>query len=184
MERCAHEVSRLLKETVLRGELWAVEGTRERLLPNRRAGRADGEPSRLPDRILIVPDGEEVAMDLRHRRSRAAGLVAVLAAASVSCTGAMPPTGGRSTPRASPTTDASSHTKRSSPVDSRVPLLLGEPIDVSTLAGRIVLSTEEDVYAANADGTGLVRLTRRPGPEFDPAWSPDGSRIVYRSPSS
>src|SRR5262249_57249285 len=63
---------------------------------------------------------------------------------------------------------------------SRVPVLVGDPIDVPTLTGRIVLSSEEDIYSANANGTGLVRLTSAPGPEFDPSWSPDASRIVYR----
>jgi TolB protein len=33
---------------------------------------------------------------------------------------------------------------------------------------------------ANADGTGLRRITDAAGPEFDPAWSPDRSRVVYR----
>jgi dipeptidyl aminopeptidase/acylaminoacyl peptidase len=48
------------------------------------------------------------------------------------------------------------------------------------LAGRIVFSTEDDIYSVRADGSDLCRLTTRPGPEFDGAWSPDGSRIVYR----
>ena len=68
----------------------------------------------------------------------------------------------------------------SSPVDSRVHVLVGTPIDISKLTGRVVLSTEDDIYTANADGTGLVRATRRRGPEFDPAWSPGATRIVYR----
>ena len=107
-------------------------------------------------------------MGLRHRQWSAAGLVVVLAVASMSCTGAPPPPGGTS-PSAT-----------SSPLDSRVPVVLGEPIDVSTLSGRLVLSSEDDIYTANADGTGSLPVTGRPGPEFDPAWSPDGNRIVYR----
>jgi TolB protein len=54
--------------------------------------------------------------------------------------------------------------------------------------GRIVFSTleqhggklEGDIYVVDADGAGLARLTSRPGPEFDPVWSPDGTRIAYR----
>jgi len=67
-----------------------------------------------------------------------------------------------------------------SPINSRVPVLLGDPIDVASLSGRILFSTEEDIYTADADGTGPIRVTRREGPESDPAWAPDGSRIVYR----
>jgi Tol biopolymer transport system component len=67
-----------------------------------------------------------------------------------------------------------------SPVDSRVPVVRGTPIDRNTLRGRIVLSTEDDVYTANADGTDLVQVTSRRGAELDPSLSPDGSRIVYR----
>jgi Tol biopolymer transport system component len=32
----------------------------------------------------------------------------------------------------------------------------------------------------NADGTDLKQLTNNPGSEFDPAWSLDGTRIIYR----
>ena len=41
-----------------------------------------------------------------------------------------------------------------------------------------------DVYVVNADGTGLRRLTTNPGADFDPSWSPDGSRIAFRSERS
>src|SRR6266536_3534413 len=50
--------------------------------------------------------------------------------------------------------------------------------------GRIAFSAgphpHEDVYAVNADGSGLRRLTNDPGADFDPSWSPDGRRIAYR----
>jgi TolB protein len=95
----------------------------------------------------------------------AAGVVVTSA-----CTGEVPSTPSSSTAIAA----------TPSPVDARVPVLVGEPIDVSTLTGRIVLSSEDDVFTAHADGTHLVRLTSRSGPEFDPAWSPDGGHVVYR----
>jgi hypothetical protein len=30
-----------------------------------------------------------------------------------------------------------------------------------------------DIYTAHLDGSGLTRLTRGPGADFDPSWSPD-----------
>ena len=117
-------------------------------------------------------------MEIRHRRwGTAVRLVAILALVSTSCTSGS----NRATDDSgSPTIGAATPSTGVSPVDSRVPFLVGEPIDVSTLVGRIVLSTEDDIYTVNADGTGLARLTSGAGPEFDPAWSPDGRRIVYR----
>jgi Tol biopolymer transport system component len=54
----------------------------------------------------------------------------------------------------------------------------------NTPAGRIAFSmgshTHEDIYAVNADGSGLVRLTDDPAADFDPSWSPDGRRIAHR----
>lgn len=57
----------------------------------------------------------------------------------------------------------------------------GEPIDVSSLQGSIVFSSgTEDIYAVNADGSGLQRLTTSEDLEFDPTWSPDGRAVAYR----
>jgi Tol biopolymer transport system component len=36
-----------------------------------------------------------------------------------------------------------------------------------------------DLYVVNADGTEQTRLTRHPAEEFDPAWSPDGTKIAF-----
>jgi TolB protein len=58
---------------------------------------------------------------------------------------------------------------------------IGTPSAVTSLSGRIVFDNYDDVWSINADGTGLTRLTQSPWPEFDPAWSPDGTRIAYRS---
>ena len=38
-----------------------------------------------------------------------------------------------------------------------------------------------EIFVVNVDGTGLTRLTNRPGWDSDPAWSPDGRRIVFTS---
>ena len=57
----------------------------------------------------------------------------------------------------------------------------GEPIDVSSLQGRIVFSSgTNDIYTIDADGSGLKRLTTSEDLEFDPTWSPDGQSIAYR----
>jgi TolB protein len=50
----------------------------------------------------------------------------------------------------------------------------------SSLSGRIVFDNFDDVWAIDADGTHLTRLTHSPGHEFDASWSPDGTRIAYR----
>jgi TolB protein len=36
-----------------------------------------------------------------------------------------------------------------------------------------------DIYLVNADGSARTRLTRNPAQEFDPAWSPDGTKIAF-----
>src|SRR5688572_26717681 len=40
---------------------------------------------------------------------------------------------------------------------------------------------ESSLYLINVDGTGLKNLTTVPGSDFDPAWSPDGTRIAFTS---
>jgi Tol biopolymer transport system component len=89
-----------------------------------------------------------------------------------------------SSPAPSP---ASSQPPTATPLPSRTigrsqtPVLVGEPIDISTLSGRIVFDDFEDVYAMNVDGSDVVTVAAdTAGPEFDGAWSPDGAWIVYR----
>src|SRR3972149_2316473 len=36
-----------------------------------------------------------------------------------------------------------------------------------------------EIYIANADGTGQTRFTRDDNPDMAPAWSPDGSRVAF-----
>src|SRR5438093_272252 len=48
-------------------------------------------------------------------------------------------------------------------------------------SGRLAFSAEGDVYAVDADGTGLTRLTTDPADDFDPTWSPDGRQIAFRT---
>jgi len=64
---------------------------------------------------------------------------------------------------------------------SASPSTSGPRIDIGSLEGRIVLSDEtNDIWSMRADGTHVRRLTSSPAMEFDPTWSPDGSRIAYR----
>jgi TolB protein len=61
-----------------------------------------------------------------------------------------------------------------------VPVVVGEPIDLSTLTGRIVFDDYEDVFSMRPDGTDLRALTSLPGAEFDGNLSPDGRLVAYR----
>jgi len=64
--------------------------------------------------------------------------------------------------------------------DGAHPVLIGEPIDVASLDGRIVFDDFEDVYVMDVDGSNVHAVAADVGPEFDGAWSPDGEWIVYR----
>ena len=56
---------------------------------------------------------------------------------------------------------------------------------VADLTGMIAFVSERDgnseIYRIGSDGTGLTRLTDNPAIDSDPAWSPDGARILFAS---
>jgi Tol biopolymer transport system component len=54
-------------------------------------------------------------------------------------------------------------------------------IAFTRLTGQNGANVESDVYMANVDGTGEVRLTDAPGLDGMSAWSPDGGRIAFVS---
>src|SRR6266540_5996525 len=42
-------------------------------------------------------------------------------------------------------------------------------------------SENYEIFVANADGTGVLRLTDSPGSDGWPSWSPDGTQIAFGS---
>jgi Tol biopolymer transport system component len=48
------------------------------------------------------------------------------------------------------------------------------------LAFSAEVAGNTDIYTAHLDGSGLTRLTRGPGADFDPSWSPDRAELAYR----
>ena len=73
------------------------------------------------------------------------------------------------------------------PLPSRVvhegghqPVVVGEPIELADLSGRIVTDDFEDVFAFDVNGSNFVRIAGNQGAEFDASWSPDGEFVVYR----
>ena len=38
-----------------------------------------------------------------------------------------------------------------------------------------------EIYLMNVDGSGQTRITNAAGDDTDPTWSPDGTRLAYRS---
>jgi hypothetical protein len=71
--------------------------------------------------------------------------------------------------------------------DSLYPILVDSATDIQAVLSpdrtRIVFSSSRagsyDLYVMDADGRNLRRITTDPGDEGEPAWTPDGARIVY-----
>lgn len=77
-----------------------------------------------------------------------------------------------------PTTTPTASPQRE--LDGRRAVVVGDPIDVRALQGKVVFDDFENVYVMRADGSHVRPVADERGPEFDGAWAPDGRHIVYR----
>ena len=46
---------------------------------------------------------------------------------------------------------------------------------------RTVPGTHGEIFVMNPDGSGQTNLTNNPARDFDPAWSPDGTKVAFSS---
>ena len=53
--------------------------------------------------------------------------------------------------------------------------------DGSRIAFVSTADGNSEIYLMNADGSGILRLTRDPAEDIQPSWSPDGKRIIFSS---
>jgi len=55
------------------------------------------------------------------------------------------------------------------------------PQEASKIAFVTSRDGNDEIYIINSDGSGLTNLTQNPDRDWAPAWSPDGSKIAFRS---
>lgn len=62
-----------------------------------------------------------------------------------------------------------------------VPTFAGKNGKIAFASTRDGKTGGEDIYAMDPGGTAVERLTDHPQGDFEPAWSPDGSRVAFMS---
>jgi len=146
----------------------------------------DEAPAELPDRVF---EAAFARSRITRRRSAVlwwrplmtrnqtatlavgAAAIVVLVAGALLLPGRGPSTGGVPSPQPTPTTAARA---TFNPSASLVPLsLTGQVAFARTIDGN------SDIYVLNLNRSGLVRLTTDPGEDAAPAWSPDGTRLLF-----
>ena len=60
-------------------------------------------------------------------------------------------------------------------------LAIGDERDEVRIAARVALLKlgNADLFVMNPDGSGRIRITKRPGWDSSPVWSPDGSKLAF-----
>ena len=109
--------------------------------------------------------------------ARRAALVASLTAVFIWCLGAIRPAAVH-TPAASGGR-APAHVERPAPSQVESPIKLARHPDYH--AGRVAFSYMGDIWTANDDGGGVVRLTDNVARDVFPRFSPDGRSIAFSS---
>ncbi|MFN2525036.1 MAG: hypothetical protein ABR505_02055 [Actinomycetota bacterium] len=78
---------------------------------------------------------------------------------------------------ARPATAAPSKRVKNGPITFAV--LADQPADIPPVAS--ILVDDYDIFMVNPDGTGLQALRQGPAADFEPAWSPDGTKLAFAS---
>jgi len=146
---------------------WVLEATFERLRTERRrrlfAGWRSFPMTRLSPAAIAV----------------GAAAILVVAIGAVLLRGPDPSVGvlPSATPVTSPTATPAA-TPAAEPSSGASPTLA--PVSLTgQIAFQRTVDGNPDIYLMNLDRTGLVRLTDDPGPDWQPAWTPDGRTLFF-----